>query len=575
MYVDRVPNRNSPPCILIRESYREQGKVKKRTVANISKLPKHVIAGIEALLKNGTVIEDLSDAFEIVSSQAYGHVQAVLGMARKLGIPRLLGTRSSPERNRVLAMIVARILAPRSKLATARGLDGDAHLSALREALDLHSVTVDQLYAAMDWLLGRQSKIEDELARRHLKNGSLVLYDVTSTYFEGQCCPLAKLGYSRDQKKGKLQIIFGLLCDIEGRPIAVEIFEGNTGDPKTVRPQIEKLRQRFGLERVIFVGDRGMLSSARISEEFEGVKGLDWISALRTTDIRKLAKTPGLQLSLFDERGFAEMTSDEFPGERLIACRNPILAEYRAAKREALLEVTEKELDKIVQATQRPKRRLQGEQKIALRVGRIFNKYKVAKHFHIEITDSSFTYHRRQDKIDREAALDGIYVIRTSVPKAELSAEEAIRAYKDLSAVERAFRSVKTVDLHVRPIYHFLPERVRAHVFLCMLAYYVEWHMREKLGPLLFDDEDPGIADALRISPVKPAQPSPSAREKASSKKSKDGLTIHSFRTLLDEMANLRKEIILPKVPGAKTFEKITTPSTLQSKAFRLLGVKI
>lgn len=576
MYVARIPNRKSPPCILIRESYREDGKIKKRTIANITNLPEHVIDGIQVLLKKGpgASLESLDEAFEITQSQAYGHVLAALGTAKKLKLPELLGE-ESPERQRVLAMILARLLAPGSKLATARGLDGDAHLSALGQALNLGSVSAKQLYSSMDWLLSRKEVIEKKLAKRHLKDGSLVLYDLTSTYFEGQTCPLAQRGYSRDGKKGKLQIVFGLLCDAEGRPVGVEVFEGNTADPKTVQAQIDKVRQRFALERVIFVGDRGCLTSARLREHFEGVDGLEWLSALRTTEIRKLVNNPGLQQSLFDEKGFVELSSAEFPGERLVVCRNPLLADRRLHKREELLRATEEDLEKIFQATQREKRALKGQDRIGLRVGKVLDKHKVGKHFQIEIEDDGFTYRRKQDKIDREAALDGIYVLRTSVTEEHLSSEEVIRAYKGLSVVETAFRSCKSVDLQVRPIHHALSERVRAHIFICMLAYYLEWHMRKALAPLLFAEEDPAAAEEQRISPVKPAKRSPQTLKKVTSLKTKDGLPVHSYRTLMAELSDLRKETILPAVPNALTFEKITRPSALQARAFELLGVKI
>jgi len=490
MYIERVPNRSSPPAVLLRESYRENGKVKKRTLANLSKLPDEVVEGLRLLLRGGVAIEDLSEAFEIVESLPWGHVRAVLGTARKLELEALLSPAACPQRDRILAMIVARVLDPASKLATARGLGQEAHLGALCQELDLGDVRVDQLYDALDWLYLQQGAIEDRLARRHLGQGSLVLYDVTSSYFEGRACPLAAFGHSRDGKKGTLQVVFGLLCNREGCPIAVEVFRGNTGDPKTLKPQIDKVRERFGLERVVFVADRGMLTSARIREELADVDGVDWISALRTSDIRKLEAVKDLQLSLFDERGFVEVTDLEFPGERLVVCRNPLLADERSRKREQLLQATERELDKVVRATERAKRRLEGKDAIGLRVGKVRNKFKVGKHFVLEITDTSFSYRRDEDKIAQEAALDGIYVVRTSVPESAMSAEQVVGSYKGLSVVERAFRSSRTADLHVRPIYHYLPERVRAHIFLCMLAYYVEWHMRARLATLLFDDED-------------------------------------------------------------------------------------
>jgi hypothetical protein len=492
-----------------------------------------------------------------------------------LGLDGDLDPRPSRERDLVVAMIVARLVEPASKLATARGLGREAPLSALVEELGLAAVDEEQLYAAMDWLFLRQSALEQRLANRHLHEGSLILYDVTSTYFEGRHCPLARLGHSRDGRKDKLQIVFGLLCSHDGCPVAVEVFDGNTGDPKTLGPQLDKVRKRFGLNRIVMVGDRGMLTSARLAEDFRGVDGLGWISALRTTEIRKMFAQPGFQFSLFDRRDMVELHSPDFPGERLIACWNPLLAAERARKRESLLRATEKDLDAIVEATQRQKNRLQDKARIALRIGKILNHYKVGKHFLLDISDNAFSYRRDQDRIAAEAALDGIYVVRTSVPAEQLSARDAVRSYKSLSTVERAFRSYKTVDLHVRPIYHQLPERVRAHVFLCMLAYYVEWHMRRKLAPMLFDDEDRQGAEARRRSIVAPAKPSPSAQRKAATLRTVDDLPVHSFQTLLADLATVAKNRIQPKLPDSQPFDMITRPTVLQQKALALLGVTL
>lgn len=575
MHIEVVPNRNSKPCILLRESYRQDGKVCKRTLANLSMLPSAAIEGLRALLRGATVVEDLADCVKVTHNQPYGSVAAVLGTLRQLGLDRDIAPERCPERDLVVAMVVARILAPSSKLATAHGLDEESYLGALLEQLDLSSVDEDKLYAAMDWLYLRQAAIEQRLARRHLQDGSLVLYDVSSTYFEGRHCPLAKLGYSRDGKKDKLQIVFGLLCNREGCPVAVEVFDGNTADPKTLGSQVKKVRERFGLSRVVFVGDRGMLTSARLREDFQPGSGLSWISALRTTEIRALVANPGFQFSLFDERGFGEVQSPEFPGERLIACRNPLLQAERARSREELLLATEKELEAIVQATQRCKNPLQGKDRIGLRVGKVLNRFKVAKHFLLEITEHTFAFRRNEERIAAETALDGIYVVRTDVPETELSAENAVRSYKSLSTVERAFRSYKTVDLHVRPIYHQLPERVRAHVFLCMLAYYVEWHMRRKLAPLLFDDEEPEAGQAQRASIVAPAERSPSAKRKASTRRTADGLPVQSFANLLKNLATLNKNRIQLKISVAPAFYKLTSPTPLQQKAFSLLGVTV
>jgi hypothetical protein len=575
MYIERVPNRNSPPAILLRESFREGNTVRKRTLANLSKWPPELVEGLQTLLRGGTAVAQLHDAFDIVRSRPHGHVAAVLGTLRHLGLERIIDPDSSLQRHLVVAMIVARLLDPQSKLATARGLNADTLAHTLGEELGLQAATADDLYTAMDWLLARQGRIEQQLAARHLADGSLVLCDVTSTYFEGRACPLAHLGYSRDDKRGTLQMVFGLLCNHEGCPVAVEVFDGNTADPMTLAPQIAKLRQRFGLARVVLVGDRGLLPEARIRDELQPVAGLDWITALRSTAIQQLVSTGALQLSLFDQRDLAQITSPDYPGERLVVCKNPLLAAERARKREDLLHATERELDKIVTATQRPKRRLQGQDRIGLRVGRVLQRFKVAKHFVVTITDDGLTYRRDVNRIAQEAALDGVYVIRTSVAETDLAAEETVRAYKALSGVERAFRSYKTVDLRVRPIYHYLADRVRAHVLLCMLAYYVEWHMRQALAPLLFDDDDQAAAEAQRASVVAPAQPSAKARRKASRQRTDAGEPVHSFQTLLADLATIVKNRIAPKIPGAQPFDQMTRPTPLQQKVLDLLQVRL
>ena len=574
MYIESVPNRNSPPAILLRESYREAGKVRKRTLANLSKWPTPLVEGLRVLLKGGTAVADLTSAFDILRSRPHGHVAAVLGTLRKLRLDRLIASAASPERERAIALIVARILAPGSKLATARGLAADTARDSLAEELGIDTVDEDELYGAMDWLLERQSTIEQRLAKRHLSDGALVLYDLTSVWMEGRTCPLAKRGHSRDGKRGKLQIEFGLLCNREGCPVAVEVFEGNTADPATVGAHIEKLRRRFALSRVVLVGDRGMLTEARIRDELAPA-GLDWVSALRAPAIRALADSGAVQRSLFDDTDLAEIRSDAYPRERLIVCRNARLAEERARKREALLSATEALLAPIVAATVREKRPLKGQAKIALRVGKVIGKYKMAKHFALDITETSLTYRRKGDAIAAEAALDGLYIVRTSVPATELDAEQTVRAYKGLSVVERAFRSLKTVDLKVRPIYHYAAARVRAHVFLCMLAYYVEWHMRQRLKPLLFDDEEPEVAEAARASVVAPAEVSPSAQDKARSKRTASGESVHSLRTLLDDLATMTKNRVVAPLAGAEPFELITRPTALQRKAFKLLGVRL
>ena len=574
MHIERVPNRNSPPAVLLRQSYREGGKVRKRTLANLSKLPDEAVEGLKILLKGGTAINNLEEAFEIIRSRPHGHVAAVLGMLRKLEVEQLIEEERSRKRDLVVAMIVARVIDPSSKLATARGLNLETCVSTLGELLGVASADSDELYAAMDWLLERQGKIEKSLAQRHLEDGTLVLYDVSSTYFEGETCPLAQFGYSRDRKKGKLQIVFGLLCNAQGIPVAVEVFEGNTGDPSTLAVQIQKVRHRFGMKRVVFVGDRGLITEARINEELRNIEGLDWITALRAPQIRQLVEQEYLQLSLFDQQNLAEIQSPDYPGERLIACRNPLLAAERARKREELLQATEQELDKIVLATNREKRPLKGAAFIGLRVGKVLNRFKVAKHFHLEITDNSFRYERHSENIAAEAALDGLYVIRTSVSDELFDAQETVGAYKSLSTVERAFRSYKTIDLKVRPIGHRLAHRVRAHIFLCMLAYYVEWHLRNALAPILFDDEDKATADVLRDSVVSPARRSDQAKSKVQKKRTADDLPVHSFQTLLKDLATIVKNRVQPKLPTKSvTFDKITSPTPLQQKAFDLLGV--
>lgn len=559
---------------LLRRSYREGDKVKNETVGNLSHLPEEIIELIRRALRGESFIA-ADEAFQIVRSRPHGHVAAVLGTLERLGLDRLMASRRSAERDRCVAMIVARVLTPGSKLATTRQLSTDSATSTLGEQLDLGEVEADDLYAAMDWLLERQPKIEQALAKRHLANGTLVLYDVSSSYLEGRHCPLGRIGHSRDGKKGSLQIVYGLLCNAEGCPVAVEVYEGNTGDPTTLGDQIRKVRERFGLERVVFVGDRGLLTSARINEELRPVEGLDWISALRTEQIRTLASDGGpLQLSLFDTADLAEIRHPDFPGERLIACLNPLLQAERARKREDLLKATEQDLDKIVAATEREKRALRGQDQIGLRVGKVLDRFKVGKHFELTITDTALRYARKQAAIEAEAGLDGIYVLRTSVPKSILSAEDTVLAYKGLAAVERAFRCLKTVDLHIRPIYHRLEDRVRAHVFLCMLAYYVEWHLRQALAPLLFAEDDRDGAQRRRRSPVQPATPSEGAEVKAATKRTRDDQPVHHFRGLLDHLATLTKNTVQPQ-GGLPTFDQLTVPTPLQRRVFDLLGVSL
>ena len=571
MYIDVVPSRGSKPAVLLREGWREGKKVRKRTVANLSHWPMEQVEALRAVLKGATHVGELKASFEITRTLAHGHVAAVLGTLRRLKLDTMLGA-PGPERDCVVAMIVARIIAPGSKLATSRALAKETKTSTLADVLGVEDMDEDALYQAMDWLLARQRKVEAALAKRHLCEGTLVLYDLTSTYFEGRHCSLAKLGHSRDGKKGTLQIVFGLLCDSRGRPIAVEVYEGNTADPATVSQQVTKVRERFGIERVVFVGDRGMLTEARIRDDLRP-NDLEWISSLRAPAIRKLVDSGSLQPSLFDEVDLAEITDPAFPDERLVVCKNPLLAAERDRKRNELLEMTERELERIVQATLRKRMRLKGKDKIAMRVERALGRFKMRKHFTIEIDEDRFCFARNDDNIAAEAALDGIYIVRTNVPREQLDAEQTVQAYKSLSLVERAFRCLKTVDLKVRPIYHRSADRVRAHILLCVLAYYVEWHMREALAPILFDDDDPQGAAAARKSIVAPAERSNRAKRKAVTKRTDNRLPVHSFTTLLDDLAALATNTVQPNLPGAEPFEQLTRPTPLQQRAFELLAV--
>ena len=570
MYIESVPNRDSPPAILLRESYREGGKVRKRTLLNLSDWPPERIVGFKTLLKGGTVIPNDREAISIVRSLPHGHVAATLGAARKIGLDRLIGPAGNRCRDLVLALIVSRVLDPSSKLATARALSPDTAASSLGAELGLGPVDEEELYRALDWLAVRQSAIETALARRHLAGGTLVLYDVTSSYMEGRCCPLTQFGYNRDGKKGKLQIVYGLLCAPDGCPIAVEVFEGATGDPATLASQIAKLKQRFGLDHVVLVGDRGMITEARIAEDIKPA-GLDWITALRAPAIRGLIEVGAFQMSLFDDRDMAAITSPDFPGERLILCRNHALAAERSRKREDLLRATERDLAAIAAAVRRKRAPLRGKAEIGLAVGAVVDRRKMAKHFALTITDTSFAFARKSAEIAAEAALDGLYVVRTSLPAAALDDAATVRSYKSLSLVERAIRSIKTVDLHVRPVYHWLPERVRAHVFLCMLGYYLEWHMRQRLAPMLYDDDDKEAAEALRPSVVAKAERSPAAVTKQTTGRTPDGLPVHSFHTLIADLATLTKNTVeIATAPGVP-FTITARPTPIQKKALDLL----
>ena len=556
---------------LLRRTFRQNGKVKHETLGNISHLPDHIIDLVRRALKGESLVNPEA-AFTCLRSYPHGHVAAVLGSLKQLGLHTLIARPASRQRDLVVAMIVARVIDARSKLATARALNPESTVSTLGQILGLEAVDENELYAAMDWLIRRQWGIEKRLAKRHLSDNTLMLYDLTSSYFEGHCCPLARRGHSRDGKRGTLQIVFGLLCTADGCPIAVEVFEGSTGDPKTVAAQVDKIRNRFGLQRVVLVGDRGMLTGARIREDLKGVDGLRWITTLRAPTIRKLIANGKVAQTMFDERDLAEISSPDFPGERLIVCRNPVLADQRRRRRLELLAATEKDLVPIVAATRRAKDPLRGAAEIGMRVGKVINQRKVSKHFITEITDDSFTFRRDQDKIAAEAELDGLYIVRSNVEPELFDAEQTVKAYKDLAKVERAFRSMKTVDLKVRPIYHRRADRVRAHVLLCMLAYYVEWHMRSALAPVLFDDHDPQAGEQQRSSVVRPAQRSPAAQQKAASKRTVDDLPVHSFRSLIAELGTLTVNKMQLAESGS-TFSLPTQPTPTQQRCFELLGV--
>jgi transposase len=563
MYIATIPNRNSPPAILLRESYRDDGKVKSRTLANLSKLPAESIEVLRRSLK-GEHLAPVSEAFEVLASHHHGHVHAVMLALQRLDLARCLDSRPSRNRDLVVAMIIARILAPNSKLATTRWWQ-DTTLPAI---VGVEDADEDELYGALDWLLQRQGRIEQKLAARHLENDALALYDLSSSYFEGVTCPLAAFGHNRDLKKGKLQVNYGLLTNARGIPVAVSVFEGNTSDPKTLLPQVSDMRERFAIERFVLVGDRGMITQKQV-DVLQTLEGIDWITALRPGAIRRLLEDKALQMDLFDERNLFELSHPDFPGERLVACRNPELAKRRAEKRRSLLEATVKELDQVCAMVDRG--RLKGEDKIGLRVGKVINKYKVAKHFILEIQPRHFTYSLDQDKIAAEAALDGLYVIRTSLDQHHISAEDTVRSYKQLSRVERAFRSMKTVDLQVRPIRHHLEGRVRAHILLCVLAYYVQWHMVEAWRELLFCDEDQD-AKTTR-DPVALATRSAAALHKVHTRTLDDGSAAHSFQTLLHHLSTIVRNTCT--LPCANTdppvFEIDTTPNAKQQRAYELL----
>jgi transposase len=564
MHIDVVPNRNARPTYLLRESLREGKRVRKRTLANLSALSDAQIAAIRRVLRGEGLVPP-SHLFEVTASRACGHVQAVAVAMRQLQMERLLAARPAPERDRVLALIAARIVSPNTKLATSR----QWHSTTLAQDFGVAAADEDDLYGAMDWLLAHQHSIQKKLAARHLAEGGLVLYDLSSSYFEGLTCPLAKLGYSRDGKKGLLQVNYGLLTDARGCPVAVSVYEGNVADSQTFLPEVERLRTSFGIERMVVVGDRGMISSKAIAE-LRQEAGIDWITALKSTSIRGLLEQGQLQLGLFDERNLVEIDSPDYPGERLVACRNPELAKLRAHKRDDLLACTERNLEKVRERVRAG--RLAGQDQIGVAVGRVINQYKVAKHFALAIEDAALHWSRNAESIRAEAALDGIYIIRTSVPAERMDGPECVRSYKALAQVERAFRSLKTVDLKVRPIHHRTAARVRAHILLCMLAYYVEWHMREAWRELLF--ADPEQQAKARRDPVAPAKRSQAALDKVASRQLDDGTPVHSFRTLLDALSGIVRNTC--RAPGAAaeepTFEVVTTATAQQRRALDLIA---
>jgi transposase len=581
MFIETIPNRGSPPAVLLRESYRDDaGRSQKRTLANLSKLPRDLIDGLKALLRGGTVIGTGQGELEIERSLPHGHVVAALGMIRKIALDRLILSTTKDAASRrycdlIVAMMVDRLIAPRSKLGFVRAVDEETAASSLGAVLSLGKVKEHEAYEALDWLLERQVRIENGLARRHLKDGMLVLYDVTSSYFEGRCCPLAHYGHSRDHRDDRPQIVYGLLCTREGLPVAVEVFDGNTGDPSTLSAQVAKVKDRFAIDRVVLVGDRGMITSARIRNDLKPA-GLDWITCLRAPAIQALVGENGpLQLSLFDERDLAEISAPElFPGERLIVCCNRELAAERARKREELLAATERELSHVQAQIRRRRDPLRTAADIGMAVGAVVDSRKMAKHFAIEIAERHLSFKRRVDQIAEEARLDGIYVIRTSVPGEHLDAAETVQAYKDLSRVERAFRSLKTVDLEIRPIRHWTAPRVRAHVFMCMLAYHVEWHLRQALAPLLFHDTGLEAARAERTSPVVKTEPSEAVKTKKATKRSADGQRVMSFADLIAHLGTLVRNIMrVPSRPKHR-FTLYSRPTALQEAAFKLLDIE-
>ena len=569
MYIDVVPNRNSPPAVLLREAWREGKKTCKRTLANLSDWPKEKIETFRRLLRDEPLVSP-QDLFATQKTLPHGHVQAVREMIAKLELDRLISAQHCRERDLVVAMIVQRLLAPCSKLATTRRW----HTTTLAEELGVTEATENDLYEAMDWLLERQERIEKKLAARHLSEGGLVLYDVSSSFYEGRTCPLAQFGHDRDGKNGLPIIVYGVMTNGEGCPVAVSVYAGNTGDPTTVTDQIAKLREKFGLQRVVMVGDRGMLTQPQI-DKLKQHPGLGWITALTSTAIRGLLEQGALQLSLLDQKNLAEITAPDYPGERLMVCHNPVLEEQRRRKREALLQATEKSLEKIRKEVARRKKKPFTAAAIGVKVGKVLGRYKMGKHFACNIGEGQLAWSRRAESITQEEKLDGIYVLRTSEPEERLSAEDTVRSYKSLAEVERAFRCLKGIDLLVRPIRHRTEDRVPAHIFLCMLAYYVEWHLRRAWAPLLFEDEE-RWEERKRRDPILPAKPSDSAQRKKRSQETADGLPVHSFETLMEDLASRARVTYALKPQKAAentnlTFQQVPEPRSVQARAYELI----
>ncbi len=567
MYIETIPNRNSPPAILLREARREGKKIVKRTLANLSHWPAEQIEAFRRLLR-GERLVPAQDLFQIERTLPHGHVEALLRMIEKLGLDTAIASKRCRERDLVLAMVVERLIHPRSKLANTRHWND----TTLSEELSVANVDVDELYEALDWLLARQKHIEKKLASRHLEEGGLVLYDVSSSFYEGHTCPLARRGHDRDGRKGLPIIVYGVMTNGQGCPVTVQVYPGDTGDPTTVSDQVDKLRGRFQLSHVVLVGDRGMLTQARI-DELKGHPGLGWISALRSSSIRELMGQGHLQRSLFDRQNLAEIRSPEFPGERLMACYNPLLDEQRRRKREELLAATETKLTAIAAEVAKRKRKILRKDQIGVKLGRVIDRYKMAKHFEWTIEDGTFRWRRREESIRAEAELDGIYVVRTSEPAERLSAEDAVRGYKSLSQVERAFRCLKGLDVRVRPIFHYTEDHVRAHIFLCLLAYYVEWHLRAAWSPLLFQDEELPQARQTRDA-VAPAQSSAKAKAKKADRQTADGLPVQSFDSLLMHLATRTRNFCrLSSRPSGVGLTQVTEPTPLQSRAMELLDL--